>query len=77
MLWIGDNNVFLCHVVDWFLATQGLMCVGLAVTFLALLIATIALCCECRRCNSNHVVAGFLLMGCECPKCGISVNFTT
>ncbi|KAK7485996.1 hypothetical protein BaRGS_00022748 [Batillaria attramentaria] len=47
----------------WWLATQGLMCCGLGVSLFALLVATVALCCECKRCNSSHAVAGLLLMG--------------
>ncbi|KAL8623733.1 hypothetical protein ACOMHN_004796 [Nucella lapillus] len=46
----------------WWLATQGLMSVGLGLALFALLVATIALCCECKRCNSSHAVCGLLLL---------------
>lgn len=38
------------------------MCFGLGLALFALLVATVALCCECKRCNSNHAVAGLLLL---------------
>ena len=41
------------------------MCVGLGLALFALLVATIALCCECKRCNSSHAVAVLLLLACE------------
>lgn len=47
----------------WWLATQGLMCGGLGLALFSLLVATVALCCECKRCNSSHAVAGLLLLG--------------
>ncbi|PVD32559.1 hypothetical protein C0Q70_08000 [Pomacea canaliculata] len=46
----------------WWLATQAMMCFGLGLALFALLVATVALCCECKRCNSNHAVAGLLLL---------------
>lgn len=46
---------------DWFRATQGLMTVGLCVGLVALIIATLALCCQCRECNYGGVVAGLLI----------------
>ncbi|KAJ8306055.1 hypothetical protein KUTeg_016600 [Tegillarca granosa] len=46
---------------DWFRATQGLMTVGLCVGLVALIIATLALCCQCRKCNYGSVVAGLLI----------------
>ncbi|XP_076456643.1 uncharacterized protein LOC143290953 [Babylonia areolata] len=47
---------------SWWLATQGLMSVGLGLSLFALLVATIALCCECKRCNSSHAVSGLLML---------------
>ncbi|XP_070208728.1 claudin-18-like [Littorina saxatilis] len=63
----------------WWLATQGLMCVGLGLTLFALLVATIALCCECKGCNSSHAVSGllllaFLVLGVAVVVFGISAN---
>ncbi|KAK3088805.1 hypothetical protein FSP39_023937 [Pinctada imbricata] len=46
---------------NWFIAVQGLMAVGLCVALVALLIATIALCCQCQNCNYAGTVAGLLL----------------
>ncbi|XP_012946233.1 uncharacterized protein LOC106013914 [Aplysia californica] len=45
----------------WWIATLGLMCAGLALGLLALLLATIALCCDCRGCNASHAIGGMLL----------------
>ena len=54
-----------CGVSAWWLSTQAMMCVGLGLALFALLVATIALCCECKRCNSSHAVAVLLLLACK------------
>ncbi|KAL8619271.1 hypothetical protein ACOMHN_056915 [Nucella lapillus] len=64
----------------WWRATQGLMCIGLALTLLALLVATVALCCECRACSASHVVAAVLIiaalaLGVAVTVFGICANY--
>ncbi|KAL3892361.1 hypothetical protein ACJMK2_004572 [Sinanodonta woodiana] len=61
-----DNFKFQSQIEDWFKATQGLMTVGLVVGLLALLVATLALCCSCKNCNPNHAVAVLLVVGFLC-----------
>mmetsp|Transcript_42108 Transcript_42108/g.67373 ORF Transcript_42108/g.67373 Transcript_42108/m.67373 type:complete len:172 (-) Transcript_42108:177-692(-) len=46
---------------DYIIATQGLMSVGLAVCLIALLVSTLALCCQCNNCNYTGFVAGLLI----------------
>ncbi|XP_052763774.1 uncharacterized protein LOC128205821 isoform X2 [Mya arenaria] len=46
----------------WFKATQGLMSVALALGLIALLVATLSLCCTCHSCNPHHPICGFLII---------------
>ncbi|XP_052762625.1 uncharacterized protein LOC128205193 isoform X1 [Mya arenaria] len=46
----------------WFNATQGLMSVALALGLIALLVATLSLCCTCHSCNPHHPICGFLII---------------
>uniref|UniRef100_A0A0B6YT57 Uncharacterized protein n=1 Tax=Arion vulgaris TaxID=1028688 RepID=A0A0B6YT57_9EUPU len=46
----------------WWIATLALMCFGLFLALFALLLATIALCCDCRGCNASHAIGGLLLL---------------
>ena len=51
---------------DWFKATQGLMALGLGVALIALIVATLSLCCRCsEQCNFGGFVAGLLLTCCK------------
>ncbi|KAL3892360.1 hypothetical protein ACJMK2_004589 [Sinanodonta woodiana] len=61
-----DDMLHQKYAPDWFKATQGLMTVGLVVGLLALLVATLALCCSCKNCNPNHAVAVLLVVGFLC-----------
>ncbi|KAK6167454.1 hypothetical protein SNE40_021479 [Patella caerulea] len=47
----------------WWVAVQALMAFGLFLGLMSLLVATLALCCECKGCNSSHAVAGILMIG--------------
>lgn len=46
---------------DYIIATQGLMSVGLTVCLIALLVSTLALCCQCNSCNYTGFVAGLMI----------------
>ncbi|XP_052763650.1 uncharacterized protein LOC128205757 [Mya arenaria] len=57
----------------WFKATQGLMSVALVLGLLALLVATISLCCTCHRCNSHQPICGFLIVASVAIAVGIVI----
>uniref|UniRef100_A0A2C9LVS3 Uncharacterized protein n=1 Tax=Biomphalaria glabrata TaxID=6526 RepID=A0A2C9LVS3_BIOGL len=72
--WVFEDNYKLNTITtathidissEWWIATQGLMCFGLSLALFSLLFATIALCCDCRGCNTSQVISGLLLMSCE------------
>ena len=56
-------------LTDYIIATQGLMSVGLAVCLIALLVSTLALCCQCNNCNYTGFVAGLLITACKLCLC--------
>lgn len=64
--WVFEENYKTFSNIDvgsgWWIATLGLMCFGLALCLFALLMATIALCCDCRGCNASHAIGGLLLL---------------
>ncbi|GFS08419.1 hypothetical protein ElyMa_003013900 [Elysia marginata] len=47
---------------DWWVSVQGLVSVGLGLGILCLLLATIALCCECRSCNTSKCIGVLLII---------------
>jgi len=47
---------------DWWYASTGLVSGGLFMSLMALLLATVALCCDCRGCNSSHGIGAMLLI---------------
>lgn len=59
--WVFDNNKDLAESNDYIIATQGLMSVGLTVCLIALLVSTLALCCQCNSCNYTGFVAGLMI----------------
>ncbi|XP_060065980.1 uncharacterized protein LOC132546277 isoform X2 [Ylistrum balloti] len=62
-IWSMDSRFgYQDSLPQWFKATQGLMSVGLGLALLALIVATLALCCQCHGCNYASAVAGLLLM---------------
>ncbi|XP_021355456.1 uncharacterized protein LOC110451654 isoform X1 [Mizuhopecten yessoensis] len=60
--WVFEDGARVLSSAEWFKATQGLMSVGLGLALLALIVATLALCCQCHGCNYAGVVAGLLLL---------------
>ncbi|KAJ8307639.1 hypothetical protein KUTeg_014804, partial [Tegillarca granosa] len=63
---------------DWFRATQGLMTVGLCVGLVALIIATLALCCQCRKCNYGILSIGIavVVFGVKAADSGTRIDWT-
>ncbi|XP_041362167.1 uncharacterized protein LOC121378129 [Gigantopelta aegis] len=57
-----DHSIWRQRESGWWIATQALMSVGLALGLMSLLFATLALCCECRGCNCSHAIAGLLMI---------------
>ncbi|XP_059154928.1 transmembrane protein 47-like [Physella acuta] len=51
---------------EWWIATIALTSLGLIFALFSLLLATIALCCECRRCNPSVVIGVLLFMAFLC-----------
>ncbi|CAG5115016.1 unnamed protein product [Candidula unifasciata] len=47
---------------EWWIATIALVSFGFVLCIKALLLATIALCCDCRGCNASHAIGGILLL---------------
>ncbi|XP_033726878.1 uncharacterized protein LOC117316424 [Pecten maximus] len=60
--WVFEDGARVLSSAEWFKATQGLMSVGLGLALLALIVATLALCCQCHGCNYASTVAGLLLI---------------
>ncbi|XP_052762635.1 uncharacterized protein LOC128205193 isoform X4 [Mya arenaria] len=60
--WILDDVRISRIFPAWFNATQGLMSVALALGLIALLVATLSLCCTCHSCNPHHPICGFLII---------------
>ncbi|XP_052763782.1 uncharacterized protein LOC128205821 isoform X5 [Mya arenaria] len=60
--WILDDKRISREFPAWFKATQGLMSVALALGLIALLVATLSLCCTCHSCNPHHPICGFLII---------------
>lgn len=58
--WVFDSKD-LSDSNDYIIATQGLMSVGLTVCLVALLVSTLALCCQCNNCNYTSFVAGLMI----------------
>ncbi|KAH3740077.1 uncharacterized protein LOC127851091 isoform X3 [Dreissena polymorpha] len=50
----------------WFKATQGLMSAAMALGILALIVATLSLCCTCHSCNPHQPICGFLIVASLC-----------
>ncbi|XP_053382309.1 uncharacterized protein LOC123540114 isoform X3 [Mercenaria mercenaria] len=72
--WYIDHDFFLQrNLPDWFKATQGLMSVGLGLGLIALLVATLSLCCTCHSCNPHHPICGLLLTSCISMAVGIVI----
>ncbi|XP_060564293.1 uncharacterized protein LOC132723568 isoform X2 [Ruditapes philippinarum] len=72
--WVFDNEFELqSQRLDWFKATQGLMSVGLGLGLIALLVATLSLCCTCHSCNPHHPICGLLLTSCLSMAVGIVI----
>lgn len=46
----------------WWISVQALTCFGLSLGLFSMLLATIALCCECKACNASCAIAGLLIM---------------
>lgn len=66
---------------EWYMATQGLMSLGLGLGLIALLIATLSLCCTCHKCNPHPPICGLLAcaglaMGVACIVFGVKANQT-
>lgn len=59
--WVFEKSSYSPTDKDYVIASQGLMSVGLAVCLIALLVATLALCCQCTSCNHAGFVAGLLI----------------
>ncbi|GFO10333.1 hypothetical protein PoB_003683800 [Plakobranchus ocellatus] len=62
--WFFEEN-YITEVetdVGWWIAVQGMISVGLGIGILCLLVATIALCCECRGCNTSQCIGVLLLL---------------
>lgn len=61
--WMFDNDFNLQqNTQDWFKATQALMSLGLCLGLVALLMATLTLCCTCHKCNPNQPICGILVV---------------
>ncbi|XP_052762634.1 transmembrane protein 47-like isoform X3 [Mya arenaria] len=60
--WIFKDERINREFPAWFNATQGLMSVALALGLIALLVATLSLCCTCHSCNPHHPICGFLII---------------
>ncbi|XP_076437563.1 uncharacterized protein LOC143276800 [Babylonia areolata] len=80
--WVFQDTVYYMQEQDsaWWRVTQGFMCISLALTLFALLVATVALCCECKGCNSSAVVSGILfvaalVLGVAVTVFGICANY--
>lgn len=72
--WAFSNDFALERLFPaWFKAVQGLMSVGLGLSLVALLIATLSLCCTCHSCNPHQPVCGLLLLSCITMAVGIIV----
>ncbi|XP_053382308.1 transmembrane protein 47-like isoform X2 [Mercenaria mercenaria] len=72
--WVFDDEFYLQKTLpDWFKATQGLMSVGLGLGLIALLVATLSLCCTCHSCNPHHPICGLLLTSCISMAVGIVI----
>ncbi|RUS69418.1 hypothetical protein EGW08_022816 [Elysia chlorotica] len=79
--WFFEDNytAALDTDVDWWVSVQGLVSVGLGLGIFCLILATVALCCQCRSCNTSQcigvlLVLAFLSLGVGAVVFGVCAN---
>ncbi|XP_052240574.1 uncharacterized protein LOC127851091 isoform X12 [Dreissena polymorpha] len=71
--WIFEDRRVISVYPVWFKATQGLMSSALALGILALIVATLSLCCTCHSCNPHQPICGFLIVASLCIAVAVVV----
>ncbi|XP_052240578.1 uncharacterized protein LOC127851091 isoform X15 [Dreissena polymorpha] len=71
--WIFEDRRVISVYPVWFKATQGLMSAALALGILALIVATLSLCCTCHSCNPHQPICGFLIVASLCIAVAVVV----
>ncbi|XP_052240575.1 uncharacterized protein LOC127851091 isoform X13 [Dreissena polymorpha] len=71
--WIFEDRRVISVFPVWFKATQGLMSSALALGILALIVATLSLCCTCHSCNPHQPICGFLIVASLCIAVAVVV----
>ncbi|XP_052240576.1 uncharacterized protein LOC127851091 isoform X14 [Dreissena polymorpha] len=72
-MWTFEHANVLNEIPIWFKATQGLMSAALALGILALIVATLSLCCTCHSCNPHQPICGFLIVASLCIAVAVVV----
>ncbi|XP_052240556.1 uncharacterized protein LOC127851091 isoform X8 [Dreissena polymorpha] len=71
--WLVNDRQIHDQLPVWFKATQGLMSSALALGILALIVATLSLCCTCHSCNPHQPICGFLIVASLCIAVAVVV----